>query len=110
LVQLAPLRCYVWRYLGLTPHQQPISPFIEQSPHRWILHCGDAYTYHGEVDPQDPHPPPYQRTLRHFINLNRAMRPIGIHSPRLRALLRTHGDQVQLTCSHDPQEFEKFQP
>jgi hypothetical protein len=31
-VQLAPLRCYVWRYLGLTPHQQPISPFIEQSP------------------------------------------------------------------------------
>jgi hypothetical protein len=31
LVQLAPLRCYVWRYLGLTPHQQPISPFIEQS-------------------------------------------------------------------------------
>jgi hypothetical protein len=37
LVQLAPLRCYVWRYLGLTPHQQPISPFIEQSPKPYAL-------------------------------------------------------------------------
>jgi hypothetical protein len=37
LVQLAPLRCYVWRYLGLTPHQQPISPFIEQSPFPFVI-------------------------------------------------------------------------
>jgi glyoxylase-like metal-dependent hydrolase (beta-lactamase superfamily II) len=94
----------------LTGHTRGHSAVALRLPDGWILHCGDAYTYHGEVDPQNPHPPPYQRTLRRFINLNRAMRPIGVHSPRLRALLCEHGDQVQLTCSHDPRELEKFQP
>ena len=33
---------------------------------------------------------------------------VGKHSPRLRTLLRAHGDQVRLACSHDPHELEKF--
>jgi glyoxylase-like metal-dependent hydrolase (beta-lactamase superfamily II) len=73
----------------------------------WLLHCGDAYTYHGEVDPIAPHKAP-SRNLRHLMNLNRAFKPIGAHSPRLRQLVIDHGDQVTLTCSHDPYEFEKF--
>jgi len=40
--------------------------------------------------------------------LNKGFRQISKHSPRLRALLREHGDEVTLTCSHDPREFEKF--
>jgi hypothetical protein len=40
--------------------------------------------------------------------MNRVFRQIGKHSARLRALVREHGDKVQLTCSHDPHEFRKF--
>jgi glyoxylase-like metal-dependent hydrolase (beta-lactamase superfamily II) len=105
LVELGPVAfCLV----PLTGHTRGHSGIALRVGDQWILHCGDAYTYHKDVDPHDPQPPPYQRTLRRFLNLNRAMRPIGIHSPRLRALLRQHGDRVQLTCSHDPVELHKF--
>jgi glyoxylase-like metal-dependent hydrolase (beta-lactamase superfamily II) len=107
LVDLGPVAfCLV----PLTGHTRGHSGVALRLGDKWILHCGDAYTYHRDVDPRDPHPPPYQRTLRHFLNLNRAMRPIGRHSPRLRTLLCEHGDRVELTCSHDPQELSKFQP
>jgi glyoxylase-like metal-dependent hydrolase (beta-lactamase superfamily II) len=74
----------------------------------WLLHCGDAYTYHGEVDPEHPSHPPYHRLLRPLFNVNRAMRPIGAHAPLLRTLLREHGDELTLTCTHDPHEMIKF--
>jgi glyoxylase-like metal-dependent hydrolase (beta-lactamase superfamily II) len=74
----------------------------------WLLHCGDAYTFHGEVDVENPRRAPYQRLIRPLFNLNKSFRRIGAHSPRLRELLRTHGDEVVLTCSHDPYEFDKF--
>ena len=77
-------------------------------PDGWLFHCGDAYTFHGDVDPENPCRPPYYRLIRPLINLNKAFRQIGKHSLRLRALLREHGDEVRLTCSHDPWEFEKF--
>jgi glyoxylase-like metal-dependent hydrolase (beta-lactamase superfamily II) len=72
----------------------------------WLLHCGDAYTYHGDVDPWHPHHPPHSRLARHFFHLNKAFRQIGRHSPRLRSLSREHGDEVTLTCSHDPHDLE----
>jgi hypothetical protein len=36
------------------------------------------------------------------------MRQISRHSHRLRALLRDHGGEICLTCSHDPYELDKF--
>ena len=77
-------------------------------PEGWLLHCGDAYAFHGDVDPVNPRQAPRRGWLWPHMYFNRAFRQIGKHSPRLRALLRAHGDEVQLTCSHDPREFEKF--
>jgi hypothetical protein len=74
----------------------------------WLLHCGDAYTYHGEVDPSHPCEAPYARTLRPIVNLNYAFRNIGWHSRKLQSLVSKHGDEVILTNSHDPVEFKKF--
>ncbi len=106
LVDLGPVAfCFV----PLTGHTRGHSAVALRLADGWLLHCGDAYTFHGEVDLQNPTPPPYQRTIRPLINLNRAMRPIGKHSPRLRALLRAHGDEVQLACSHDPHDLDKFE-
>jgi glyoxylase-like metal-dependent hydrolase (beta-lactamase superfamily II) len=93
----------------LPGHTRGHSGVALRLPDGWLFHCGDAYTFHGDVDPENPCQPPYQRLIRPMFDLlNKAYRQIGKHSPRLRALLRAHGDQVQLTCSHDPHEFEKF--
>jgi len=74
----------------------------------WVFHCGDAYTYHGEVDPINPRQAPYAHTLRPIVNLNYAFRNIGRHSRRLQILARQYGDEVTLTNSHDPVEYQKL--
>lgn len=73
-----------------------------QTEEGWLLHCGDAYILHGEVNPE------HARSSRpDWIEpLARRLFP---HVPRLRALVRDHGDKVQLFCAHDPFELSKFQ-
>ena len=97
-----------FRLVPLPGHTRGHSGVALHLPDGWLFHCGDAYTFHGDVDPQNPRHPPYYRLFRPYFHLNKAMRQIGKHSPRLRALLREHGDEVMLTCSHDPREFEKL--
>ena len=93
-------------FVPLTGHTRGHSGVALHISGRWLLHCGDAYTYHGDVDPVHPSWPPHGRLARLFFGLNKAFRQIGTHSPRLRALRRAHGDQVALTCSHDPYDLE----
>ena len=77
-----------------------------QTANDWLLHCGDAYFNHGEVE-TPPNCPP---VLRFFQNLtaadNRARRS---NLERLRELAVPHGDEVTLLCSHDPHELEREQ-
>jgi len=93
----------------LTGHTRGHCAVALRLPDGWLLHCGDAYTYHGDVDPENPRKPSCHRLLRLYIYLNKSFRQIGKHSPRLRALVRQHGHEVRLTCAHDPHEFYKFQ-
>jgi hypothetical protein len=50
----------------------------------WLFHCGNAYTYHGTVDPQNPTAPPYYRLFRPFWSLTYAFRAVGKYGARLR--------------------------
>lgn len=72
----------------------------------WLLHCGDAYFNHGEMQSPPSCPP----ALRFFQNLmaadNKARRS---NQERLRELAARHGEEVTLLCSHDPQELEREQ-
>jgi glyoxylase-like metal-dependent hydrolase (beta-lactamase superfamily II) len=73
-----------------------------QTTDRWLLHCGDAYISHSDIDPE--HTP---RSRPRWIQpLVRRLFP---HIPHLRALLREHGVEVELFCSHDPYELAKLQ-
>ena len=64
----------------------------------WLLHCGDAFFFHGEVE-SPPRCPP---GLRFFQNLNQHDGKARHHNQeRLRELRREHGDEVTLICSHD---------
>lgn len=72
----------------------------------WLLHCGDAYFNHGEVQAPTSCPP----MLRFFQNLtasdNRARKA---NRERLRELASRDGDEIALFCSHDPHELEREQ-
>ncbi len=72
----------------------------------WLLHCGDAYFNHGEVETPPSCPP----GLRFFQNLNAADgKARKANQERLRELAARHGDEVTLLCSHDPHELEREQ-
>jgi glyoxylase-like metal-dependent hydrolase (beta-lactamase superfamily II) len=95
-------------FIPLLGHTRGHAGVALWSDNGWLLHCGDAYTFHAEVDPWNPRVPPYSRTLRPIVNLNYAFRNIGRHSKRLRDVVERHGDEVKLTNSHDPVEFNKL--
>jgi glyoxylase-like metal-dependent hydrolase (beta-lactamase superfamily II) len=72
----------------------------------WLLHCGDAYFNHGEMQAPPSCPP----VLRFFQNMtasdNKARKA---NQERLRELAARHGDEVTLLCAHDPHELEREQ-
>ena len=75
----------------------------------WLVNCGDAYSYHGYIDPHDPHLPLFGWLLKAAAAPAKVLRGVFSHSEGLRALLREHGDEVRLFCSHDPHEFDALQ-
>ncbi|WP_405142146.1 MBL fold metallo-hydrolase [Sphaerisporangium sp. NBC_01403] len=73
---------------------------------RWLLHCGDAYYFHGEIDPDAPHGHPGMDILQQITEVDRPLR-LGNHA-RLRELVRLHGDEVSLVSAHDPWELARY--
>jgi glyoxylase-like metal-dependent hydrolase (beta-lactamase superfamily II) len=69
---------------------------------KWLLHCGDAYLSHSDIDPE--HTP---RSKPKWIQpLSNRLFP---YVPRLQALFREHGDEIDIFCSHDPFELGELQ-
>jgi glyoxylase-like metal-dependent hydrolase (beta-lactamase superfamily II) len=72
----------------------------------WLLHCGDAFFYNGEIETPRRCPP----GLRAFQTLNQHDGQARHRNlERLQELQRQHGDEVTLFCSHDPQMLEAAQ-
>jgi glyoxylase-like metal-dependent hydrolase (beta-lactamase superfamily II) len=72
----------------------------------WLLHCGDAYFHHDEVETPPTCPP----GLRFFQNLNAADNNARkANQERLRELASRHGEEITLVCSHDPHELAREQ-
>jgi glyoxylase-like metal-dependent hydrolase (beta-lactamase superfamily II) len=72
---------------------------------RWLLHCGDAYFHHGEVQ-TPPHCPPGMAFFQVINQVNGAAR--RENQERLRELAQRHGDEVELICSHDAPTFDRW--
>ncbi len=69
----------------------------------WLLHCGDAYFHHGEIE-TPPFSPP---GIRAFQNLNQTDgRLRRENQERLRELALRHGEAVTLVCSHDAETLD----
>lgn len=72
----------------------------------WLLHCGDAYFHHGEVQ-TPPHCPPVLRAFQALNSVDNAKR--RQNQERLRELALRDADQVELICSHDASTLAQYQ-
>lgn len=70
---------------------------------RWLLHSGDAYFYHREMEVErQPHP--LMEILQLDSQVDEELRLTN--QARLRELSRTPG--VEVFSAHDPWEFQRF--
>ncbi len=71
----------------------------------WMLHCGDAYFFRGQLQ----QPPVMPLGIRLFEKLVQTERKARIENlNRLNALQQSHGPEIQIFCAHDPVEFARF--
>ena len=70
----------------------------------WLLHCGDAYFNHGEVE-TPPHCPPGLAAFQKLMAQDDKARVAN--QERLRELARGHHHDVRLFCAHDPVELDR---
>lgn len=71
---------------------------------RWILHAGDAFYHHGEIDVAKRWSFPLWEQLEEITEVDRPLR-LGNHA-RLRELVRDFSSEIDVISSHDPWLFE----
>lgn len=72
----------------------------------WLLHCGDAYFDHGQIE-APPSCPPALKVFQRLLAADHRAR--SANTERLRELAASHGDEVTLFCAHDPRELAREQ-
>ncbi len=77
-----------------------------KTPDGWLLHCGDAYFHHCQVE-TPPSCPPVLRVFQNVMASDNGARRSNLE--RLRELASRHGDEVTLICAHDPHDLEREQ-
>ena len=73
----------------------------------WLLHAGDAYFYHGEMDLDRYRCTAGLRAYQKLMQKDGWMRWYNLR--RLRELVQRHGDQLTVFCAHDSLEFERLE-
>lgn len=71
---------------------------------KWVLHAGDAYFFHGELDPS-PRMPFVLGMFQRRGDMDRERRLANL--TRLRALKAAHGAEVEIVNSHDPVDYDR---
>lgn len=72
----------------------------------WLLHAGDAYMHHGEVDPVRASCPPAVATFETVMEVRRKQRRDNVR--RLRELVRAHPDEVTVFSAHSDVELRRM--
>ncbi|MBB5117995.1 MBL fold metallo-hydrolase [Streptomyces eurocidicus] len=73
---------------------------------RWLLHAGDAYMYHGELEHTPPLSHPILEPVQQGAQTDVAARAVA--RDRLRGLRRDHADEVTVFSAHDPWELARL--
>ncbi|KAB2340998.1 MBL fold metallo-hydrolase [Actinomadura rudentiformis] len=93
------------RLVPLGGHTAGHTGVAVQDGDRWLLHCGDAYYYHRELQ-ASPHPHPLMDLVQTSSEIHHDLR-LGTQA-RLRELVRDHADEVTVFSAHDPWEFARL--
>ncbi|MFT3723264.1 MAG: MBL fold metallo-hydrolase [Hyphomonadaceae bacterium] len=72
----------------------------------WLLHAGDAYLHHAQMD-ADPRIPPGLGIYQHIMDADRPAR--RLNQQRLRQLRGSNRHNVRIFCSHDRTELALLQ-
>lgn len=94
-IRLVPLGGHTAGHAGVAVHDGA----------RWLLHCGDAYYYHRELD-VTPEPHPVLDVVQTRSEIHHDLR-LGTQA-RLRELVRRHSDEVTVFSAHDPWELARL--
>jgi glyoxylase-like metal-dependent hydrolase (beta-lactamase superfamily II) len=70
---------------------------------KWLLHAGDSYFHHAQLD-ASPRAPLVLRYFQRKVDMDRDARIAN--QSRLRELKLGHGDRVTIVNSHDPVDYE----
>jgi glyoxylase-like metal-dependent hydrolase (beta-lactamase superfamily II) len=73
---------------------------------KWLLHAGDSYFFHREMDAAQPYCTPGLTLFQRIVETERG--PRLANQDRLRSLVRDHDDEVDVFSAHDPVEFDRF--
>ena len=95
-ILLVPLAGHTYGHAGIAVRRRD----------RWLLHAGDAYFYHAEMEAR-PRCTPGLRFYQWMMEKDRRARLEN--QERLRELAAT-GSQVQVFCAHDEIEFARLTP
>jgi glyoxylase-like metal-dependent hydrolase (beta-lactamase superfamily II) len=89
--------------VSLPGHSRGHAGVAVQVGERWLLHCGDAYFHHAEMQPDPQCPWPIALFQRIAVVDDATRRRT---QERLRQLVQNHGEEVRVFCSHDQREYE----
>lgn len=92
--------------IPLPGHSRGHSAVAVREGDGWLLHCGDAYFFHGEMR-SPPTCPPGLRFFQTAVGFDGKAR--RQNQERLRELAARHGDEVRLFCAHDVTELRALQ-
>jgi glyoxylase-like metal-dependent hydrolase (beta-lactamase superfamily II) len=73
---------------------------------RWLLHAGDGYFYHRELDAADPQPHPLLDFVQLDSEVDHALRVRN--RERLRELAASRRGEVEVFSAHDPWELRRL--
>ena len=95
-ILMVPLRGHTLGHAGVA---------IAGEDGRWLLHAGDAYLHHGELDHQHPHMPIGLRVYERIMTSDLAAARNNLE--RLRELSHDRRD-MRVFCSHDNHELAEL--
>ena len=84
-------------------HTQGHAAIAVETEDGWLLHAGDAYFDHREMDPVNPFCAPALEGFQALIAMNNAARVAN--QARLRELANDYAGKVRVFCAHSKHEF-----
>jgi glyoxylase-like metal-dependent hydrolase (beta-lactamase superfamily II) len=89
----------------LDGHSRGHSGVAVRTAEGWLLHCGDAYFHHGEME-EPPHCPPGLLAVQRLDDYDHRARVEN--QRRLRALRAERRTDLRLFCAHDAIELARY--